>query len=211
MEPGERNPHCFHSWGYYCLIFFPFLSLGIPPMEHSIFLALFHISTKALKDMEHFQNIWGLHIPQNFYPKHLLAFKHLARSYSLCWTQKICLEVRRLLWVDPSASCFVCKSQHGSQISEVCKWSYSKFNHGNRPEIPRNVSGDWYRACETMGNSSKNQTVHSPHQAMPKRKFSWKFQWELRGKTVGVVEKELIFISGMAGTEMGHNKKQEKL
>lgn len=61
-ESRERNPHCFHSSGYYCLIFFPFLSLWIPPMEHPIFLTLFHISTKALKDMEHFQNIYEVFI-----------------------------------------------------------------------------------------------------------------------------------------------------
>lgn len=30
-ESGERNPHCFHSSGYCCPIFFPFLCLGIPP------------------------------------------------------------------------------------------------------------------------------------------------------------------------------------
>lgn len=85
-ESGEKNPHCFHSSGYYCLIFFPFLSPGIPPMEQPIFLSLFPTSTKVLKDMEQFQNIRGLHIPQIFYPKLLLAFKHLTRSYSLCWT-----------------------------------------------------------------------------------------------------------------------------
>lgn len=54
-----------------------------------------------------------------------------------------------------------------------------------------------------MGNSSKNLKIQHPHHVVAKIKFSWKFQWELRGKIMEVVEKDLIFISGTAGTEMG--------
>lgn len=178
--------------------FFPFLSLGIPP---NIPRPVSHLHRSSERHRGT-SKIYEAFISHRIFIQN--TSWHLCTEQGLipCDTWKIQLEVRRILWVDPSASCSVCKSKYGPQIPKVCEWSYSNCNHGNRPEIPRIVFGDWYRACETMDSSRKNLKIQHPHQAVAKRKFSWTFQWELRGKIVEV-GKDLIFISGTAGTEMG--------